>query len=133
MSPPSFSKCSDPGARVHAPLTLSDTWTCPGTSYCENHPTSRSPPAPGRVSVRVLVRTRAPVAKAAPGTKVGVVARAMAGARRTATAAIITARRAAYRAEGKSFTVIYSFANARWAEPRARCDVAQCRGEVAFR
>src|SRR5436190_2091986 len=62
------------GARVQAPFTLSDTSTCPGTLYCENHPTSRSPPATGLVSVTVVVRTRDPLENAVPWTKVGVVA-----------------------------------------------------------
>src|SRR5436190_24364665 len=129
MSPVSSRKCSDPGARVQAPFTLSDTSTCPGTSYCENHPTSRSPPATGPVSVTVVVRPRDPVVNVAPWTKVGAVARATAGARRTPRAAI-TARRAVHGAEGKSFTVIYSFAGARggWTLRRIRFDPVWGRG-----
>src|SRR5437773_8935512 len=132
MSPVSSMKCSDPGARVQAPFTLSDTSTCPGTLYCENHPTSRSPPATGLVSVTVVVRTRDPVVNVAPWTKVGAVARATAGARRTPRAAI-TPRRAVHGAEGKSFTVIYSFAGARRAGPSAAFGLTPCGGEVAFR
>src|SRR5207247_451833 len=80
MSPVSSSKaCAPAAARVQVPFTLSDTWTSPGTLYWENHPTSRSPPATGRVSVTVAVGTREPVANAAPWTNAGVVAWARAG------------------------------------------------------
>src|SRR5438876_1811731 len=113
MSPVSSRKCRDPGARVQAPFTLSDTRTCPETLYCENHPTSISPPATGLVSVTVVVRTRDPVENAEPWTKVGVVAWPRAGRARRAARAAITARRAAERAEGKCFTVIHSFTKAR--------------------
>src|SRR5438552_11704006 len=103
MSPVSSRKCSDPGARVQAPFTLSDTSTCPGSLYWENHPTSRSPPATGLVSVTVVVRTRSPVENAVPWTKVGVVAWPTAGRARRAARAAITARRAPDGADGKSF------------------------------
>src|SRR5690348_16516837 len=119
MSPVSSRKCSDPGARVQAPFTLSDTSTGPGTLYCENHPTSRSPPATGLVSVTVVVRTRDPLENAVPWTKVGVVARPTAGRARRAARAI-TARRAPDGAEGKCFTVIHLFTKARMARAETR-------------
>src|ERR1700743_536948 len=43
MSPWPLLNCSDDGARVQAPLTLSDTCTLPVTAYWANQPTSRSP------------------------------------------------------------------------------------------
>src|SRR6185437_12553420 len=42
MSPPPLEKVVDV-LRVHAPLTLSETRTCPVESNCPNQPTSRSP------------------------------------------------------------------------------------------
>src|SRR5438093_7994160 len=73
MSPVSLRKVSDAGARVQVPFTSSETRTCPGASYWENQPTSRSPWATGWVSVTVTVEMRDPVANAAPWTQVGVV------------------------------------------------------------
>src|SRR5256885_1807273 len=73
MSPVSSTKCSDAGARVQAPFTLSDTRTSPGAWYWENHPTSKSPWATGDVSVTVVVDIGA-VENAAPWTKVGAAA-----------------------------------------------------------
>src|SRR5437773_5691791 len=70
MSPVSSTKCSDAGARVQAPFTLSDTRTSPGAWYWENHPTSKSPWATGDVSVTVVVDIGA-VENVAPWTKVG--------------------------------------------------------------
>ena len=72
MSPVSSTKCSDRGARVQAPFTLSDTWTSPEAAYSENHPTSRSPWATGALSVTVVAEIGA-VENAAPWTKVGAV------------------------------------------------------------
>ena len=54
ISPPSFWNASDVGARVHAPLTLSDTCTWPEAPYWENQPTSRSPAFTGWVSETVV-------------------------------------------------------------------------------
>src|SRR5438876_2200826 len=124
MSPVSSRKCSDPGARVQAPFTLSDTSTCPGSLYWENHPTSRSPPATGLVSVTVVVRTRSPVENAVPWTKVGLVAWPTAGRARRAARAAITARRAPDGAEGKNFMVIYSFTKREWRERELAWDSA---------
>src|SRR6266699_4827018 len=50
MSPLVPLNCSLPAARVHAPLTLSDTWTLPATAYWANQPTSRSPAFTGLLS-----------------------------------------------------------------------------------
>src|SRR5437016_4890074 len=110
MSPASFMKVRDPGARFQAPFTLSDTCTCSGTSYCENHPTSRSPWATGLASVTVTVETRDPVENAVPWTKVGALdwATTVRGSRTPRVA--ITARPAVDRADGKCFTVIHSSA-----------------------
>src|SRR2546426_11667625 len=87
MSPVSSSKVSDPAAtRVHAPFTLSDTWTSSGALYWLNHPTSRSPWETGRVSVTVSAETLDPVEKAVPWTNVGEVdGCAVAGPARAAT------------------------------------------------
>src|SRR2546422_2292950 len=107
MSPVSSSKVSEPAAaRVQAPFTLSDTWTCSGALYWLNHPTSRSPWATGRVSVTVNAETRDPVENAAPWTKVGEAA-AVRG--RRAPKVATTARPIAERAEGKNFTETPSF------------------------
>src|SRR5438876_5122898 len=135
MSPVSSRKCSDPGARVQAPFTLSDTSTCPGSLYWENHPTSRSPPATGLVSVTVVVRTRSPVENAVPWTKVGLVAWPTAGRARRAARAAITARRAPDGAEGKSFMVIYSFTKREWRERELAWDSTRLHveREVALR
>src|SRR5882724_12906620 len=123
MSPVSSSKCSDPGARVHAPFVSSNTWTCSGALYWETHVTNRSPWATGRVSVTVTDETRDPVANAAPWTKVGVDWATVARARRTPRMAV-TARRGPGWAEGKSFMVIHSFTRARmrtsWKSGRLR-------------
>src|SRR5437667_12046679 len=73
MSPVSSTKCSDAGARVQAPFTLSDTRTSPGAWYWENHPTSKSPWTTAEVSVTVVVDIGA-VENAAPWTKVGAAA-----------------------------------------------------------
>src|SRR5437667_8924517 len=135
MSRVSSRKCSDPGARVQAPFTLSDTSTCPGSLYWENHPTSRSPPATGLVSVTVVVRTRSPVENAVPWTKVGLVAWPTAGRARRAARAAITARRAPDGAEGKSFMVIYSFTKREWRERELAWDSTRLHveREVALR
>src|SRR5690349_16098386 len=71
MSPVSFWNAVAPGARVHAPLTSSETWTCPVELYSANQPTSRSPAftAPERV-VAVEV-TRVAPENAAPWINVG--------------------------------------------------------------
>jgi hypothetical protein len=42
--------CSLAEARVHAPLTLSDTCTSPEAAYWANQPTSRSPAFTGWLS-----------------------------------------------------------------------------------
>src|SRR5436190_14519300 len=113
MSPVSSSKaCAPAAARVQVPFTLSDTWTSPGTLYWENHPTSRSPPATGRVSVTVAVGTREPVANAAPWTNAGVGAWARAGGARRAPRVAITTRRAPEGVEGKNGMVTHSFTKA---------------------
>src|SRR5437899_4241516 len=106
MSPVSPRKVKDPGARVQVPFTLSDTRTCSGASYWENHPTSRSPWATGRVSVTVTVETRDPVDNAAPWTQVGVVepATAVRGSRTPRVAN--TARPAVDRSDREDFIVI---------------------------
>src|SRR5438093_6232319 len=89
MSPVSSSKVSAPAAtRVQAPFTLSDTWLSPGALYCENHPTSRSPWATGRVSAMAYDESRA-VENAVAWTKVGV---ASAACGNGAPRATITAR-----------------------------------------
>src|SRR5437773_5934638 len=112
MSPVSSSKaCAPAAARVQVPFTLSDTWTSPGTLYWENHPTSRSPPATGRVSVTVAVGTREPVANAAPWTNAGV-AWARAGRARRAPRVATTARREREGGEGKIGLVTNSFTKA---------------------
>src|SRR5437763_2518521 len=72
MSPVSSTKCSDAGARVQAPFTLSDTWISPGAWNWENHPTSKSPWATEEVSATVVADIEA-VENAAPWTKVGAV------------------------------------------------------------
>src|ERR1051325_111372 len=69
MSPVSSRKASDPGARVQAPFTLSDTRTCSGALYWDTHATRRFPCATGRVSVTSTADT-CPVVKAVPWTKV---------------------------------------------------------------
>src|SRR5690348_2159377 len=71
MSPPPLVKCSETGLLVHAPLTLSDTCTCPGASYCANQPTRRCPAATGDVSVNVAVVALVPGEFPAPWTKAG--------------------------------------------------------------
>src|SRR5437867_3764575 len=127
MSPVSSRKCSERGARVQAPFTLSDTWTSPEAAYSENHPTSRSPWATGAVSVTVVAEIGA-VENAAPWTKVGVIDWAPAvPERRTPSAAI-----APDRAAGKCFTVIHSLTKTRGPE-LPRIDSTPCAREVAFR
>src|SRR5213593_1105907 len=135
MSPVSSRKCSDRGARVQAPFTLSDTRTCAEAPYCENHPTSRSPWATGAVSVTVVDETRDPVENAAPWTKVGVIDWAPAVTESRTPSAAITARRAPDRAEGKCFTVIHSFTSLKMgtAGTRPGFDFTPCGPEVAFR
>src|SRR6266581_6889139 len=105
MSPVSLRKVSDAGARVQVPFTLSETRTCPGASYWENQPTSRSPWATGWVSVTVTVEMRDPVANAPPWTQIGVVepATAVRGSRTPRVAN--TARPTAARADGDCFIV----------------------------
>src|SRR6202035_4051466 len=79
MSPLPLPNVVEAVLRVHAPLTLSDTETCPDELYSPNQPTSRSPACTGadRVTVvlvpTVAVDTEAPwTAVTAPGA--GVVA-----------------------------------------------------------
>ena len=55
--------------RVQAPLTLSDTGTCPDELYWPNQPTSRSPAPTGLVSVIVMLVTWLPVDTAPPCTQ----------------------------------------------------------------
>src|SRR6266478_2196780 len=125
MSPVSSRKCNDPGARVQASFTLSDTWTSPGAPYSETHPTSKSPWATGEVSVTVVADIGA-VENAAPWTKVGVLDWAPAVAESRTPRTAITARRATDRAEGKCFTVIHSFTDARgWNLPRIPLDAVR--------
>src|SRR5580704_3433705 len=66
MSPVSLWKVNESGARVHAPLTLSDTLTRPGTLNCANQPTSRSPAWTLRERVRVALVDWVPDENAAP-------------------------------------------------------------------
>src|SRR5881628_1377607 len=107
MSPVSPSQVSEPAAaRVQAPFTLSDTWTCSGALYWLNHPTSRSPCATARVSVTVNAETRDPVENAVPCTKVGP---ATAGCGNRTPRVEIRTRTAAQRASGKCFTQTPSF------------------------
>jgi hypothetical protein len=70
MSPVPLLKVSET-ARVHVPLTLSETCTWPAALYSPNQPTSRSPAFTGwdRVSVSELARDPGEVA--IPWTKVG--------------------------------------------------------------
>src|SRR6266446_5852118 len=112
MSPVSSSNVRDRGARVQAPFTSSDTWTCPGAWYCETHATSRSPWVTGWLRVTAASSVGA-VENAVPWTKVGVVDWATAVRGRTVARAAIRARRAADRAECKRFTVNPSFTRAR--------------------
>src|SRR5947209_6711597 len=105
MSPVSFRKVCDRGARVQLPFTSSDTSTCSGALYWANHPTSRSPWATGWVSVTVIAGTRDPVENAVPWTNVAL-ATAVRGNRAPRVA--ITARPAVDRVDGKCLTVIHS-------------------------
>src|ERR1035441_4822617 len=72
MSPVSLWNVSESGARVHAPLTLSDTVTSPATLNWANQPTSRSPACTGRDRVKVWDVALVPDANAAPCWKAGV-------------------------------------------------------------
>src|SRR3984957_8380752 len=68
MSPAPLENFVDAEARVHTPLTLSDTWTCPAESYWPAQPTSRSPAATGLASWNVALATFEPVPKVPPCT-----------------------------------------------------------------
>src|SRR5438046_441586 len=107
MSPVSFRKVCDRGARVQLPFTSSDTCTCSGALYWANHPTSRSPWATGRESGAVAVETRDPVENALPWTMVGMVdwATEVRGGRTPRIE--IRARPAVDRADGKRFMVMH--------------------------
>src|SRR5580692_9029302 len=70
MSPVSLWNVSEPGARVQAPLTLSETVTLPATLNCANQPTSRSPACTGRERVKVWDVDLVPEVNAAPCWKV---------------------------------------------------------------
>src|ERR1017187_10067893 len=72
MSPVSLWNVSESGARVQAPLMLSDTVTRPATWNWANQPTSRSPACTGRASVKVADVDVLPVANAAPCWNVAV-------------------------------------------------------------
>src|SRR5438132_8463044 len=105
MSPVSLRKVSDAGARVQVPFTSSETRTCPGASYWETQPTSRSPWATRWVSVTVTVEMRDPVENAAPWTQVGVVDPATAVRGSRAPRVANTARPTVARADGDCFIV----------------------------
>src|SRR6266446_6473787 len=104
MSPVSSSNFIARGARIQAPFTLSDTWTCPGALYSANQPTSRSPRATGRLSVTVVAEVGA-VENAVPWTKVG----AATAACGSGTPRVVSTTRAAVdRDEGKCFSATRS-------------------------
>src|SRR5207249_5592639 len=105
MSPVSLRKVSDAGARVQVPFTSSETRTCPGASYWETQPTSRSPWATGWMSVTVTVEMRDPVENAAPCTQVGVVERATAVRGSRTPRVANTAKPTVVRADGDCFIV----------------------------
>ena len=67
MSPWPLLNCSDDGARVQAPLTLSDTCTLPVTAYWANQPTSRSPADTG-LDIDTVVDVTFAVLNAVPCT-----------------------------------------------------------------
>jgi hypothetical protein len=61
MSPLPLENVVDALARVHVPLTVSETSTWPAESYWPNQPASRWPAWTGPDSVIVVVVTRVPV------------------------------------------------------------------------
>jgi hypothetical protein len=71
MSPPPCEKVVDALARVQAPLTLSDTCTCPAAPYWPNQPVRRAPAPTGLASWMVTLDTWLPVDTAPPCTQVG--------------------------------------------------------------
>src|ERR1017187_7631954 len=68
MSPPPLENVVDAVLRVQAPLTLSDTWTCPAESYWPNQPASRSPALTGFARWIVTLTTLLPVPTEPPWT-----------------------------------------------------------------
>src|ERR1700722_8372035 len=67
MSPPA-PNVVEAVPRVHAPLTLSETFTCPAELYSPNQPTSRSPACTGADRVIVVLVTFEAVDTAPPCT-----------------------------------------------------------------
>ena len=67
---PWLPKVVDALARVHVPLTLSETWTWPLELYWPNYPTSRSPAPTALLNWRVVLVTWVPVLVDAPWTHV---------------------------------------------------------------
>src|SRR5579875_926216 len=68
MSPLPPPKVVDAVDRVHAPFTLSETFTCPDELYWPNQPTSRSPACTGADRVIVVLVTCEAVDAAPPCT-----------------------------------------------------------------
>ena len=68
MSPPPLPNVVEAVLRVQAPLTLSETFTCPDELYSPNQPTSRSPACTGADRVIVVLVTCEAVDTAPPCT-----------------------------------------------------------------